>query len=817
MQGLWQDVIFALRILLKSPGVTAVAVLSLGLGIGANTANFSLINAFLLRPLPVQDPERLVSIMTTFQGSGDRQNHTSYPDYKDLRDRREVFSGLAAHFYFPMGLKTGEQAEVILGQIASWDYFSVLGVKPFLGRTFLPEEDKTPGTHPVAILSYRLWKNRLGADPGILGSTILINSHPFTVVGVAPEGFRGLSVILSPDVWVPTMMARQVSMFPVSFTSRYGSMLKLVGRLRPGITLAQAQAATDVLAANLAREYPDSNETKRFLLMEADRNRIGLLGTTDEAKRLTAVLMGVVGLVLLIACFNVANLLLAKATGRQREIALRISLGAPRRRIVRQLLTESVLLSLLGGAAGVLIALWALEGFKALQPPISEFPIELTIAPDARVFGFTLMVSLASGVLFGLAPALQAIRSNQFAALKDQAFSTTASRGKSRLQKSFVVAEVALSLVLLITTGLLLRSLRNTLHVDPGFESRNGLLVPINLGFGQYGETKGRQFYRQVVERVQSLPGVVSAALALDVPLGQLHVRNSIEVDGYQAAPEERLVIRFNAVGPRYFETLGVPILRGRGFDQRDSLDTTPVAVINETMARRYWPGKDPIGRTIRTWDKTWEIVGVMKDGKYDTLDEPPQPYFCLPLEQVEYLKRVSLHVKTAGDPQAMVGPVVQEVQRLDPNLPVSNVMTMDRFLEYAVGETGGPAQLVGIFGALALALAMVGVYGVMAYSVSQRTHEFGVRIALGGHRRAVLAVVLRQGLKITLGGVALGLCASLAATRLLSSYLYRVSPVDPLTFTSVSLVLVGVALLACYIPARWAAKVDPMVALRHE
>jgi predicted permease len=772
----------------------------------------------LLRPLPVEDPDRLVSLFTAYEEMDD-YSHSSYPDYEDLRDRCDAFSGLAAHFYYPMGLRTSARAEVIAGQVVTWNYFSVLGVTPFLGRGFLPEEDQAPGSHAVAVLSYRIWERRFDSDPQILGKTVPINSHPFTVVGVAPKGFTGLTVFLKPDVWVPTMMVEQVGMFPVDVNSRSGGWLKLIGRLKPGVSLAEAQAAANVLAANLAQEYPDSNQTKSFPMVEADRNRVSLVGTTDAQERLFAVLMGVVGLVLLIACSNVANLQLARAMRRQKEIALRASLGASRWRVLRQLLTESALLSLFAGAAGLLIAVWAVDVILAFQATIVEFPVELDLGLDRRVLGFTVLVSLLSAVLFGLAPAMQMIRRGQTAALKDQASALSQGAGKSRLQNALVTAQVALSLVLLISAGLLLRSMENTLALDPGFDSRNGMALPINLGFGQYNRAEGMQFLERMIDRAESLPFVRSAAVAAELPLGQLHIRDSIEVDGYVPAPDEKMVVRLNLVGPNYFETLGIPILKGRGIDERDKEDRKPVAVINETMAERFWPGEDPIGKTIRSLGEApVEVVGVVKDGKYDALDESPQPYFSLALDQAGvFLKQVNLIVKTDGDPRAVMAPLRREIEQLDPNMPVSHIMTLNEFLEIRVDETGGPADMVGVLGVLALLLAMVGVFGVMSYSVSQRTREIGIRIALGAQRSEILKLVLRKGVKITLIGVVIGLAGAVAATRVVSSFLYGVDPLDPVTFAGVSAALLAAALLACYLPAQWGTRVDPVGALRHE
>jgi predicted permease len=791
-------------------------VLSLALGIGVNTSIFSLGNALLFRPLPVEAPDRLVAVFTATRGmEGNR--HTSYPDYQDLRDRSAVFSGVAAHFYHPMGLKADGQAEVVMGQTVSWNYFEVLGVKPLLGRTFLPHEDQTPDSHPVAVLSHRAWERRFGSDPEILGKTVQINSYPFTVVGVAPKGFTGLCSFLAPEVFVPIMMARRVAMFPIEFNFRNYPVIKLAARLKPGVSLAQARAATEVLAANLARQYPNDNRNKVFPMVEADRNRIGLLDTTDTHRRLFGILLAVVGSVLLIACGNVANLLLARAAGRRREIAVRLALGASRARIARQLLTESLVLAALACAAGLLLAAWTMDLLRTFQPGIIEFRLALDTSVDRRVLGYLLALGLASALLSGLAPAFAGARTGEFGALKDQTVSASRSRGKSRLQSSLVAAQLALSLVLLVTTGLCLRSLNNTLAVQPGFQASNGFVLPLNLGYSQYEEPKGRQFQRQVVERVEALPGVRSAALAVDTPLGQMHPRNGIQIEGYQSRSGESMAVRFNLVSPRYFQTLGIPVLRGRGIDERDVAGSRRVAVINETWARRYWPGQDPLGRVFRSDGQSWEVVGMVKDGKYDSLNEAPQPYYCLPLLQTEYFRRLDLHVRSEGDPRGVIPAVLREIQQLDPNLPVSNVLTYPEFLANAIESTAGPVKLIGPFSGLALLLALVGVYGVMSYVVSQRTREVAIRMALGAGRGEILRLVLRQGALITAVGLALGLAGAFAATRVLAGFLYQVNTLDPAVFVGISAVLVAAALAACYLPALRVARVQPASALRIE
>jgi predicted permease len=810
------DLRFAIRQLLKHSGFTAVVVLTLALGIGANTTIFSITNGLLLRPLPVPEPDRLVALFTTYEKQSGL-NGTSYPDYRDLRDRNDVFEGLAGHFYFPMAVRTADQAEVVLGHVVSGDYFEVLGVSPAVGRAFLPEEDQAPGARPVAMLSHRYWQTRLLGDPGVIGRTVFVNSRPFTVVGVAPEGFTSLCTVAAPDVWVPVAMIGQVLPYPINLEGRFDPWLNVVGRLRPGVNLPAAQAALQVLGANLAKESPGAGESVRsFSLMEAGRNRLSNRDSTDGVRRLFGLLSAVAGIVLLIACFNVANLQLARAATRQREIALRLSLGASHGRVIRQLLTESLLLGLLGAGAGLLVARLGVDLLLAMRPE-AMITLDYQLGLDGRVLAFTLGLAFLATALFGLAPAWQMIRTSHFRALKETSASGPGP-AKARLQRALVVSQVALALVLLVGAGLFLRSLTRTLAVDPGFDTRQGLVAAVDLGFGPYDEVHGRQFLRQLLDHVRALPGVESAALAATVPLDQMmESTTALEVPGYPRGPGESMTVRRNAVSEDYFKTLGIPILQGRGIESQDTGEGGRVVVINETLARRYWSGGDALGRIVRVNDQDWTVIGVARDGKYGRLNEAPQPYLCQALAQGDFVKRFHLHVRTAAEPQAWISAVARAIHELGPNLPSPRVLTLRQFLEASVEVVAGPVQIVGMFGLLALALAMVGVYGVMAFAVSQRTHEFGIRIAMGASARGLLALVLRQGLWLTGLGAALGLIGALALSRLLASLLYEISPWDPLTFVVATAGLMAAGAVASYRPARRAARVDPNVALRYE
>ena len=822
MDNLLQDVRYGLRMLVKNPGLTAVAAISLALGMGANTTIFSLINTAFLRPLPVEKPDELVMIYTS-DFSGPAHGSSSYPDYLEIRDKTGVLSGVLASSVQPLSMSSGGQTERVSGEIVSGNYFSLLGVKPVLGRNFLPEEDQVPGAHPVALVSYGLWQRRFGSDPNIVGQLLTLNGEPVTIVGVAPDGFPGLQRMFPVDLWVPMMTLSRLSGGRDRLSERGSRWLALVGRLRPNTTVAQAQTSLTVLAGQLKETFGSAwidvkGEGRRITVVPESKARVHPRIRGDVVGFM-GLLMAVVGLVLLIACANVANLLLARATGRQKEIAIRLSLGAGRARLVRQLLTESILLSVLAGGFGLLIAFWTNNMLLAFKPPIA-FPITLDLTPDVRVLGFTGVLSLLTGVIFGLAPALQTSRPDLVPALKDEAGAITTGQRGPGLRNAFVVTQFALSLLLLIGAGLFLRSLRNASSIDPGFDPDNVLTMSVNLQLNGYSEPRGKQFSRQLSDRLQELPGVVSATLSAFPPLNPLFgSRRRVFVAGYNPRPGEDMEFHYNIVGPEYFQTLRIPLLSGRGFAVQDGEGAPGVLIVNETFARRFWPGQEPLGKRLGVsgpQGNLLEVIGIARDGKYNSLGEDPKPFFYLPALQ-HYNSRVTVLTRTAGDPKGMLAAVRQEIRALDPNLPVTEVSTLIEYLGVSLFPARAAATLLAILGLVALLLASVGIYGIMSYSVGRRAREIGIRMALGAQRRDVLGLVVGQGMRVIGVGVAVGLAGALALTRFLSTWLYGISATDPVTFAGTPLLLAGVALVASYLPARRAARVDPIVALRYE
>jgi macrolide transport system ATP-binding/permease protein len=806
-----QDLRFGLRMLIKRPAFTIIAVLSLALGTGANTAIFSFINALLLRPLPIERPGELVSLNTA--EAKQAFPAFSYPNYKDFRDRNEVFSGLIGYRFTPLSMSHDGINERVWGFEVSGNYFDVLGVDTILGRTISLDDDRAAGASPVAVMSYKCWQQRFGGDQNVIGRDVIVNGRSFTIVGVAPRAFFGTEVVSQPDLWFPMSMEAQLEIGSNWLDDREAKNVFLQGRLKPGVSVTQAQTALNLIAMDLEREYPNINEGKRVELSPP-----GLMGLAMRGPVMgfSGLLMAVVGLVLLLACINLANLLLARAADRRREIAVRLALGASRFRLVRQLLTESLMLAFCGGALGLLPAAWLVNLAAALKVP-PNIPLSFDIHIDYRVFIFTLFLSLGTGVLFGLLPALQATKTDLVPALKDEP--SFGGHRKSWLKSSLIVFQISLSLMLLVGGGLMMRSLAQAQAINLGFDPKNALEVAFDLRLQGYESVQGKEFQKRVLDRVRALPGVQVAGIADMIPVDLHFSRTAVFIEGQ---PPERTAntpsSMINRASPQYFQAMGTRLLAGRDFTEQDDQNSPRVAIVNEAFARRFFPSEDPMGKRFslgRPESAKNQVIGVVEDGKYAALNEGPRPFVCRPLWQAE-VGATSVIVRTDGDPQRMIGAVSRDVQELDPHLPISS-NTLFGKLDVPLLPARIAASLLGGFGLLALALAAIGIYGVISYAVSTRTHEIGIRMALGAEKSDVLRLVLGQGLKLVLIGIGIGLFAAFGVTQFMKAILFGVSATDPLTFAIASIVLGTVALLACYFPARRATRVDPMVALRHE
>ncbi len=817
MAALWQDVRYAVRVLGRTPLFTAVAVLSLSIGIGVNTLVFSIAHALLLRPFPVDHPERLVTIHV-FRGNSQDARRFSYPNYLDVARSAKPFSGVLARALWPVSVRVGDKPRVVLANLVSSNYFEVLGVKPFIGGDLATA---VPGVPPdralAAVVSYRLWAQDLGSDRQALGRKLLINKQPFTVVGVAPKGFQGEMAGFACDIWAPIGLRSELTGIPMDINDRGAGWLDMVARLGDGVTARQAQALLETLAQELRTKYPAANGDLRFAVVSGAASRFPVPELGAAMVGLMRIMTFAVLLVLLIACANVASLLLARATSRQSEIGIRLALGGSRGCIVMQMLAEGMVLSMLAGAAGLLVAAWGTEMLAAVKVSGAPVPIELDVNLNRTVLGYTLVMSLLTPLIFGLVPALRATRPHLEAALHNRASGMSFSKGRSRLLDALVVAQVALAVILVSGAGLCLKSVQNALTLDPGFDVRNGLAMEINLAHGHYTEERGKIFDRRLLQNVSQLPGVKSASLAFLAPLSYAHTNAQVSVPGYVPQPGESLLIQHNIVGPRYFETLGIAMLDGRAIDERDDEKSEAVMVVNETMARRFFGVGSPVGRTVTVFGDAVRVIGVARDGKYFQLSEPATPFFYVPMAQ-QYIPSFStLHVRTHADPRAMIVPIVQEVERLDPNLPVQNPRTLSDHMRLSQYPTKIVAVMTGGFGVIAMALAIVGVLGVMSYSVSRRTNEIGIRATLGATRSQIFWMTLERGLKVTFTGLAIGLACALLAARALGSFLLGIRPWEPTVYLTVSVVVAAAALAACYLPARRAANLDPAAALRQE
>jgi predicted permease len=814
--AIYRDFRFAVRLLGRNPLFTAVAVLSLGLGIGANSALFGMFNSLLWRPRPVESPGRLVSL---YSRSANAPFYDGYPwlEYQDYASEKS-FDGLAAYAVTECALVVpGQEATRLYAEAVSGNYFGLLRPRMQLGRGFLPDEGRTIGRDPVAVIGYRLWQRRFSSDPGVVGRTVTLNGQPFTVIGVVAPEFHGVfAVYFSADLWVPaTMLPRMQGTFTQVFESRDARIFRLIGRLRPGVRLEQARAEAATVAARLERSYPKNNKDVRSLVFRQidTRPEVEISGATNG---IAFLFMGVAGLVLLIACANVANLLLARSSGRRKEIAMRAALGATRFQIIRLLLVESTLLALIGGGVGLYFGAVASDLIGSIQVP-TDLPLIFDFHTDARVVVFTLAMALLAGIAFGLLPALRISRGDLVPSLKASPTAGSTAR-RFTLGNALVVLQVAASLVLLVVAGLCLRSIPGARTIDPGFRTEHRVLLTFSPSLVGYDQPRSAQFFRVLMQRVRALPSIESAALARYVPLDFNSSGGDIVIEG-RPASNDRDQVLMATVDEEYFRTLGTRIVRGRAFTSQDTRTSHLVAIVNETMARKEWPGENPIGKRVQ-WDlpdgPLIDVVGVAADGKYRQLTEAAQPFLFLPFAQRQN-SPVTLVASYRGDVGGAMRSLRDTVKGIDPNMPIFETKTMDQHMERAWLMPRLSAALAGPAGLLAAIIAAIGLYGVMAYSVSRRTQEIGIRMAIGATPRAILRLTATQGLVLAGIGIVIGLVVALASSSMVSILLFGVTPTDPVVFIGVPLLLALVAGLACYIPARRALRVDPLIALRQE
>jgi len=821
MESFFRDLRHGARQLARTPGFTLAAVATLALGIGANSAIFSLVNAMLLRPAPVEEPDRLARVFSKKAADGVSEAPLAWPDYVDFRDRSGAFEELAVYAANPMALEIGGENELIVGELVSENYFETLGISAQRGRFFDAAGGTAPGSQPVAVLNHSTWERRFGSDPAVIGRDVRLNGTPVTIVGVAPRGFNGLLRGLAPEVWVPMGLHASIRPGPMGrLEERRPRWLFCVGRLADGVSVEQARERVAGLADALAAEYPDTNEGRGATVLALDA--VAIIPMVDRVlTAVSVVLMGIVGLVLLIACGNVANMLLARAAARRRELAVRLSLGAPRGRIARQLLTESGLLALLGGTAALLVVAASNAALGAVQLPL-PLRIDVGLSLDARVLGFTFLAALATTLMFGLAPALQAGRTDLTEALKaDARGGSPVRRG---LRQSLVVGQLALSTVLLAGAGLSLRSLGNAHRIDPGLEADGVVTAQLHPGLRGYDAAGAEAYFDELLERVQALPGVERAAWASHLPLGFEIWEERVAAEETADPDRDRWPSADAAqVGPGYFEVVGVPILQGRAFDGRDVEGAPRVAVVNQTLASRYWPRESPLGKRLLVDrdEEPWTVVGVARDGRYRTLGEAPRPFVWRPLGQTPGGTAPgstrTLVARMPGASGPALAAIRSEARALDEKVPLTDLETLEQALSASLILPRGSAVVLGTFGVLGLLLAAFGTWGLIGYTTSLRSREMGVRIALGARGADVTRLVIGQGLRLTAVGLAVGCGLALVLGRALQAVLYGVGPADPLTYAGVAGVLGAAALLAALGPARRAARVDPMTVLRSE
>jgi predicted permease len=812
MNSLFQDLRYGLRTLGKNRGFTALAVLTLALGIGANTTIFSWINSTLLNPIPgAAHTNRIVSL--TRGGTVEDPGEFSFLDYLDLRSQNRSFASLVGFAFRPVDLTGTGQPERVWAAHVTANYFDMLEVRPILGRGFVPEEDQKPGGAPVVVLSYSLWQRRFGGDQRIVGRTIGINRHPFTVIGVAPADFQGTMTGLHTDIWVPFMMQQQLTSGADWIHDRGDNELMVQGRLAPGMSEAQARQDLNLIMQRLVEQFPQNhfghNDVEVYPLWR------GPNGANAYFYVLLPMLMGIAGVVLLLACANVANLLLVRSVARRREIAIRLSIGAGRWRVVRQLLVESVLLALAGGGVAMLITAWSAGSFARFIPPTS-FPIALEVHADRNVLLLALVVSVITGLVFGILPAWRASALAPAAVLKEDTGSASGGRHKTRLTGALVVAQLALSLLLLVSAGLFIRAFQRAQRFDPGFNPNHVLMASFDLFPAGYTSDQGREFDRQLLAKLGALPGVQSVTLADAIPLGFVHSTEMVKLEGYVPRIREAMDVRSASVGPDYLRTLQIPLAAGREFTVQDTEHSQPVAMANQALVDRYWPHQEAIGKRVWAQGHWSTVVGIARNSDYDNLNEKPRPFLYLPLFQ-DYTSHPIVLLRVSSDPLAFAPAMEKTIHELNADLPLFDADSLLSRVRIASTNQRIAGTFVGAFGVLALILAAVGIYGVIAYTTRQRTREIGIRMALGARRADVSRLVMGQGLRLTLIGVVLGVGMALAFTRFLRGMLFGIATNDALTFASVAALLCLVALVASYIPARRATKVDPIVALRQQ
>lgn len=824
MNNIGQDIRYALRGLRKSPGFATIAVLTLALGIGANTAIFSVVNAVFFHSIPVEDPKNLVAIFTVDQrkilGLTSNNNFpNSYPNASDIQKRAQSFSGITIYTFAPVSMTINGQPDQYFSNLVSGNFFDVLGVHAALGRTFRPEEDRDLGAGPVVVLNYGFWQRKFAADRGVIGQSVLVNGQGFTIIGVAPQGFQGASVIGGPDMWIPMSMHDQIltGFTKTLFNERRYLGFSTVGRLKEGVRTQQARAELQAIASDLEQAFPLANKGRSFTTQPVLESSISP-NQRGAFQRAGALMMTVVGIVLLVACFNIANLLLARASGRKREMSIRAALGASRARIVTQLLTEAMILAAVGGALGLGLALIGRDLMWRFRPPLLP-ATGMDLSLDWHVLAFTMLVAVGTGVIFGLTPALQSSRPDLVSELKERAGADLRRSGRFNLRDILIAVQVAVCLIALVGAGLFLLSLRNAQEMNPGFDTHNLAMLTFDLGALNYDNARAREFQRRALEAAQNTPGVQAATISNTIPLffggfGRTLFREGEDSSNGQSGKVSQVSI----VSPEYLTTMGIPLVRGQMFDSTVRETSPRVAIVNETAAKLIWPNEDPIGKRFKFFrdNDLSQVIGVARNSKYNTLGEDPIPYIYTPLVQNPQ-PAVTLFFRTQADPRTVLNTLRSRVQEMDRNLPITNVWPIGEVISQSLWAASFGASLLAVFALIAVSLCAVGIYGVVGYSVGQRIREFGIRLALGAQPRDVLLMVLRSSAVIMGAGLVAGLIAAFALARLITTFLYGVNTSSPLAFLAMALVLAGVGVFASYIPARRAAKVDPMVALHYE